>query len=255
MVPFQYLHRSPLRRIKMAPIRTYSKWNVRPDNNKEQIEPYRHYYFICEGANTEKWYFEKLIDLRKDLSIRSQIDIVYLEKTDEHANLSDPEKLIEFADSKKDSGDISFDKKFDKMIVVFDADVFEKEKDGYDKVIEKGLRRNILGVTNPSFELFLLLHYHNSYNEIILPNTADIIKNEWVGVGSSRRRFIEDLFRKKAGIRPKSNSMVGELAKDVLVAIEQEKKLNNDIKSAKGVITSNIGQIIASIIEDQCNNC
>ena len=94
----------------MAPIRTYSKWNSRPDNDKEQIEPYRHYYFICEGANTEKWYFEKLIDLRKDLSIRSQIDIVYLEKTEEHTHLSDPEKLIEFADSKKDSGEIVFDK-------------------------------------------------------------------------------------------------------------------------------------------------
>lgn len=238
----------------MAPIRTYSKWNTRPDNEKEQIEPYRHYYFICEGANTEKWYFEKLIDLRKDLSIRSQIDIVYLEKTEEHTHLSDPEKLIEFADSKKDSGEIPFDKKFDKMIVVFDADVFEKEKNDYDRIVEKGLQRNLLGITNPSFELFLLLHYENSVDEIILPNSADIIKNEWV-ISAGRKRYINNLFTQKSGMNPKSNSSIAMLATNVLIAIEQEKRLINDIKSAKGTLTSNIGKIINTIIEDQCYNC
>lgn len=239
----------------MAPIRTYSKWNVRPDEDKEQIEPYRHYYFICEGANTEKWYFEKLIDIRKDLSIRSQIDIVYLEKTEEHEHLSDPEKLIEFADSKKDSGEIVFDKEFDKMIVVFDADVFESEKPDYDRIVEKGLQRNLLGITNPSFELFLLLHYENAVDEIILPNAEDIIKNEWVGPELHRRRYVEDLLRKRSGMRPKSNSRIGELAHSVLIAVEQEKRLNNDIQSAQGTLTSNIGAIISTIIEEQCNNC
>ena len=239
----------------MAPIRTYSKWNTRPDNDKEQIEPYRRYYFICEGANTEKWYFEKLIDLRKDLSIRSQIDIVYLEKTEEHTHLSDPEKLIEFADSQKDSGEISFDKKFDKMIVVFDADVFEKEKHDYDRIVEKGLQRNILGITNPSFELFLLLHYENSVDEIILPNCADIIKNEWVILPSGRKRFINNLFIQTSGMNPKRNSDIAILATDVLTAIEQEKRLNNDIRLAKGQLTSNIGNIISTIIKDQGDNC
>lgn len=244
-----------LRRTKVAPIRTYSKWNSRKDNDKEQIEPYRHYYFICEWANTERWYFEKLIDLRKDLSIHSKIDLVYLEKTEEHTHLSDPKKLIEFADSKKGSGDIIFDRNFDKMIVVFDADVFENGKDGYDTIIENGSKSNILGITNPSFELFLLLHYNNSLVEIITPNEDKIIKNEWVGSESNRRRFIEDLLRKKAGIKPKTNSQIGELARDVLIAIEQEKQINNDISIAKGKLTCNIGQIIQSIIDDQSQNC
>lgn len=47
----------------MVPIRAYtSNWNVRTSDFIEQIEPYPHYFFISEGANTEKWYFEKLID-------------------------------------------------------------------------------------------------------------------------------------------------------------------------------------------------
>ena len=66
-------------------------------------------------------------------------------------------------------------------------------------------------------------------------------------------RYIESLFRKKARIRPKTNSAVGNLAYQVHTAIKQEKKLNNDIESCKGLLTSNIGFIIKSIIDDQCN--
>jgi len=86
-----------------------------------------------------------------------------------------------------------------------------------------------------------------------LTDQANIIKNDWVGNGQHRRRYIEDIFRKKSEMRPKSNSAIGELAHEVLTAIEQEKKLNNDISICKGTITSNIGCIIKSIIDDQCN--
>lgn len=238
----------------MAPIRTYSNWNSRSPGLGKQIEPYRHYYIICEGRNTEKWYFEKLIDIRKTLSIHSMIDISYLEKTAEHENMSSPKKLIQFADELKKNGKIPFDKKFDKMIIVFDADIFEGEQNNYEEIILLGKKRNILGVTNPSFELFLLLHYERSVDEIILPDCKNIINNEWVGSGRNRRRYIEDIFRKKAKMKPKSNAAIGELASQVFIAINQEKKLNNNIESCKGVVTSNIGVIIQSIIDDQCND-
>lgn len=159
----------------MAPIRSYTNWNVRSTDNDAQIEPYRHYYFICEGRNTEKWYFEKLIDIRKELSIHSDIELVYLEKTDEDENLSNPTQLIDFADQQKRNGSIAFDHKFDKMIVVFDADVFESIYTDYNEVIAKGLQKNLLGVTNPSFELFLLLHYPNSVDELIHDALAGFI--------------------------------------------------------------------------------
>lgn len=237
----------------MAPVHEYSNWNKRSSNSEEQIEPYKHYYFICEGRNTERWYFEKLLDIQKSLNIHSLIKLVYLEKTGEHENLSNPEQLIQFADEQKTNGSISFDAKFDKMIVVFDADVFESQYKNYAEVILNGEKKNILGVTNPSFELFLLLHYEKSIDEIILPNKVRIVANAWIGHGKYRRRYIEDLFRQKSGMRPKSNENIGELANNVLTAIQQEKKLNNDIRSCKGVVTSNIGQIIQSIIDDQCN--
>ena len=238
----------------MAPIKTYSNWNKRSSNAVEQIEPYRRYYFICEGKNTEQWYFEKLIDIRKTLSIHSDIEIAYLEKTEEHANVSNPKSLIEFADAQKKNGKIKYDPKHDKMIVIFDADIFESQQNNYDEILELGKKHNILGVTNPSFELFLLLHLADSADEIIIPDSVNIVKNEWVGSSrQNRRRYIEDIFRKRTNMRPKKDSAIGELANDVLLAIKQERKINNDIENCKGTVTSNIGCIIQSIIDDQCN--
>lgn len=139
------------------------------------------------------------------------------------------------------------------MVVIFDADIFESQQNNYDEILKMGKKHNILGVTNPSFELFLLLHFDNSIDEIIIPNSEKIVKNDWVGTKPNRRRYIEDIFRKKAKTRPKTNSAVGELATNVIVAIQQEKKINNDIENCRGIITSNIGVIIQSIIDDQCN--
>ena len=82
----------------MAPIRTYTDWNKRPSDHEETIEPYRKYFFICEGANTETFYFQKLIDLRKTLGIHPLIDIRFIEKTEGDRDISYPRKLIEFAD-------------------------------------------------------------------------------------------------------------------------------------------------------------
>ena len=51
-------------------------------------------------------------------------------------------------------------------------------------------------------------------------------------------------------INPKKNSAIGELAEKVENAIEQEKKINEDIHQCKGQITCNIGRIIDEIRKD-----
>ncbi|MBE5925878.1 MAG: RloB domain-containing protein [Lachnospiraceae bacterium] len=231
----------------MAPVKSYTNWNSRATDEEEQIEPYRKYFFICEGANTETWYFKKLIDIRKSLNIHPLIDIRLLEKTEEDKDISFPRKLIAFAESQKDNKEIAFDKERDKMIVVFDADIFEKKVQAYDDVIADGEKNNILAVSNPAFELFLLLHFENSYEQEILPNQEKIIKNEKEG----NQTFIYKLLLSKTGINSKKNSQIGELAEKVDIAIMQEKKMNEDIHDCKGRITCNIGKIIESIRNDE----
>lgn len=231
----------------MAPIRSYTNWNSRPTDKEEQIEPYRKYFFICEGANTETWYFKKLIDIRKSLNIHPLIDIRLLEKTEGDKDISFPRKLITFAETQKDNEEINFDRERDKMIIVFDADIFEKKVTDYDDVIALGeANGNVLAVSNPSFELYLLLHFAGSYEQDIVPNVKEIIANEKDG----NQTFIYKLLLNRTGINPKKNSDIGNLALNVETAIVQEKKLNQNIHDCKGKITCNIGQIIDEIRKD-----
>ncbi len=233
----------------MAPIRTYANWNARPSNNVEQIEPYKHYYFICEGQNTERWYFEKFIDLKKEFSVSSLISIEYLEKTEENKTWSDPKKLFELAKYVRENGEIFFDPKHDKMVIVFDADIYEnREESAYLNLIKEASKEDILCVTNPSFELFLLLHYENAYEELIRPNSAEILKNDWITTEGEEVRYIEYLFRKKSGLKPKKDRAISDFVKNIFVAIKQEQLLNTDISQCRGTITSNIGVVIASIL-------
>ena len=230
----------------MAPVRSYTNWNIRITDKKEQIEPYRKYFFICEGANTETWYFKKLIDIRKKLNIHPFIDIRLLEKTERDRDISFPRRLIQFAEEQKENPEIAFDKERDKMIVVFDGDIFEEKVPDYDELVAEGEKNNILAVSNPAFELFLLLHYENSYEEDIEPNAEQIIRNE----KSGNQRFIYNLLLSRTGINPKKNPAIGALAENIEIAIKQEKKINEDIHQCRGRITCNIGRIIDKIRKD-----
>lgn len=49
----------------------------------------------------------------------------------------------------------------------------------------------------------------------------------------------------------KKNSDIGNLAGKVLLAIAQEKQINQDIHQLKGKVSSNIGAIIEEIINEK----
>ena len=54
--------------------------------------------------------------------------------------------------------------------------IFSKEKvKDFDEVVAFGENNNILGISNPAFELFLLLHYKDAYEKYIRPNEKEII--------------------------------------------------------------------------------
>lgn len=75
-----------------------------------------------------------MIDVRKQLNIHPLIDIRLWEKTEEDRNLSFAKKLVEFAENQKKNPDNDFDAARDKMIVVFDGDIFEEKVQGYDEL-------------------------------------------------------------------------------------------------------------------------
>lgn len=230
----------------MAPFRDFSSWNIRSSESDEPILPYRRYYLICEGANTENFYFKKLVDERKLLGIHPMIDVVYVERTGEDIHMSAPVKLFECAELKKkeqiDKG--VFDEERDKFIVVFDYDVFKNKAKNYQDLLKIADERGyILGVTNPNFELFLVLHIKGSVDDIIIPDYEKILENKKDG----GKRYITKVFSNLSGINPKTNKNVAEFVYKVDVAIEQEKMINENIRNCHNYITCNIGRIIESL--------
>lgn len=225
----------------MVPVRNYSDWFLR--DSKERIEPYRKYYFICEGQNTEVWYFRKLIDLRKKLGIHPLVELVLMEKTDKDDGISNPKALIEFAHRQKEICENEFDKKHDRMVIVFDTDIYHQNDGEYQKVLKMAEDNDILAITNPSFELFLLLHYTDTVKNVILPQKERILKNEKAG----QKRYISKIFTDVSGMNAKKNQKIGELVLNIDTAIEQEKMLNEDIEKVPGQISCNVARIINDI--------
>ncbi len=231
------------------PVHTYTNWNSRPSDNEEQIEPFRKYFFICEGANTETFYFKRLIDLRKELGIHPLIDICLWEKTDEDKNLSFAKNLFVFAEKQKCTPDNGFDPDRDKMVIVFDGDIFEEKVQGYDDLIAQIEKSDIAAVSNPGFELFLILHIYGSYEQKIEGHEAEYMIKDKKG----RYSYAYNVLLELTGMNAKKNEEIGRLADNVLTAIEQEKRINQDIYNIKGKVSSNIGKIIEAIINEKPN--
>ena len=218
-------------------LREFSNWNVRDD--KEEVEPLKKYIFLCEGSVTEVAYFKHLMKIRRKLGIHPFIDISILERTEGDVSISAPKRLVQF-------GRDCFDGERDTIVVVFDADVFERGQPHYFDILENARQENFaVGVTNPCFELFLLLHYENGFSEYIEPNALELLSPKGL-----KNKLAYTILKERAGVDSKSNKSIGKLAEFVTIAIEEERFLNRDINDCKGKITSNIGQIIDGILHD-----
>lgn len=229
------------------PVHTYTNWNKRQSDTEEQREPFRKYFFICEGANTETFYFKRLIDMRKELGIHPLIDIRLWEKTGADKDISFAKNLVNFAFEQKKIENNGFDAERDKMVVVFDADIFEEKVQGYDELIQEIQKSDIAAVTNPGFELFLILHEVDSFEKYISGHESEFLSKDENG----GYHHAYDVLRDITGMNAKKNSNIGDLAENVLYAISQEKKINQDIHKCKGVVTSNVGFIIESIMKEE----
>ena len=95
-------------------------------------------------------------------------------------------------------------------------------------------------MTNPGFELFLLLHIPGSYEEWIKGHEMNFLSMDEDGKYSYAYNVLRDL----TGMNAKKNPEIGKLADNVLIAISQEKLINQDVHDLKGKVSSNIGKII-----------
>jgi len=234
----------------MSPLREFRSLTTRFEDDI-LIEPLRRYYLLFEGYNTERKYFQGIENNRKEFGINSQIELVILHKEGDISSFSHPIRLIELIEDKKKSlkRDDKFDKVIDRFVIVFDRDSYEKTED-YIEFLENSRHENILVVTSPCFELWLILHYEAAIERYIIPNKETLFENKKV---SRAHSFTSNLFSEISGCNPKSGSFFNKLKSGVDLAIEQEKALEQDMFMMAKNIGSNVGRLIEQMREDPRN--
>lgn len=227
----------------MPPLNPFETWTLR--SAKGTRMPKSKCYFVGEGPNTEYWYLESLAVLLAKMNTPELIEIRPVERTGDERNQSAPRKLLEQAQRIRDNAEaFGFDPETDRIVVFFDADVYKGNSDLYASDLALFTGTAEVAVTNPSFELFLLLHLDNALEAYVLPHEEEILANGYVG----RRRCVEKLASDALGFNVKRNEKVGELAGRFGVAVMHERALNRDPSQAIGRLTSNVGICIMEII-------
>lgn len=206
-------------------------------------EAKRKIFIVCEGDKTEVRYFEGLIEYSKELGINELLDIIIMDKNPESRGITHASGLIDLArttiDKLKCGEGGTYYEDEDEFLIVLDRDK-ENFKE-YNEFIDEFKDEFILAITNPCFELWLLLHIRNSVDEIINLNYEEILSNKKI---SNKHTFISRLLSDKLHMNPKSGMKFSKFRDQVLYAIKQEEKLEQDLYYLENKIGSNIGKII-----------
>lgn len=231
----------------MAPLNPYSSWFNREIDETRQ--PHSHWFFVCEGSETEQIYFESLFTVLDEMDLPGSAEGVYIERTGEDETVSHPKRLLQYAEAvtRNELREYDYDDQVDTIIIVFDVDIYKDCEEEYHAYLKEVRSKGFIpAVTNPSFALYLLLHQNDAYAKLVVPNKNDILENKKV---SKAYRFVEKLFSDTYETNAKHGKDIGPLSHRHQIACAEEQNLNNDPDTALGQLTSNIGVIIEQFKE------
>ena len=141
--------------------------------------------------------------------------------------------------------EITFDKEIDYLCLVVDRDPESFTEFQFDDVLKTCKQNNFeFLISNPNFELWLLLHFDDIHD---LDNEK-LLKNEKINPSSkSSIRFIPNELRKCLGTYKKSRYDVTLLIKNIDKAIKNEKNYCESLPELKNELGSNIGVFIEKL--------
>lgn len=126
------------------------------------MEPRRKYYIITEGYKTEQRYFKGLKSSKKDVTLSPMIEIHPVNRKKSKVGYSNAISYIEpVKDIINGKSECIFEKDFDRIWIIFDRDKKDTTVDQIRTLIDFSEDNDCvyLGLTNPYFEFWLLLHF------------------------------------------------------------------------------------------------
>ena len=211
----------------------------------------RKVFLLYEGLNTETYLINPL--LSSNSIVRSQhIIFKSIEKQDNDKGITDPLSLIKYA-KKFISNEIAkknFSTGRDKVMIVFDLDVFHNNQEKIDELLAETTNDIILCYTNPAIELFLLLTEKRGFEKYIEPNKDKILKNEFNENGDRYIAALAMSVLKIPTTKEARNINFTNVINNASNALIEERFLNNKLSKAAGQLTSNIGSVLSKLSKD-----
>ena len=141
--------------------------------------------------------------------------------------------------------DVTYSPKIDSLNMVIDRDKDSFTAEQYDNVVEFCKKNNVnLYISNPSFELWLFMHF----DEFDLENKEDLIINK--KMNNSGRRYIEKRLHDVCGYR-KNYIKFNAFEPGIRKAIKREKRFTEDITKIKNELGTNVGLLVDNMIKEK----
>ena len=204
-------------------------------------------YYLTDGTLTEVRFFDELFNSTNFVS-NKDIRIVKCEKTGDDEGVSNGLGLIKLAKKYIESNP-SFRKGYDKVLVVFDLDVYKNNLNDIINAIHN--EKDILfGYTNPSFELVLLLCLDKNFiSNLSEAKRKNIIENEFIG----NDRYIYHLIKKEYHFDSKNRSSNFLLVANC-VSNSIAQSINIYIDNASDSLTCNIPYLLSKINNNEIDD-
>lgn len=220
---------------------------MRPLNEKNSFERKsnaRDFNKICfvvpEGDSTEVQYFEGLKKSSDYLNLNKRIHLTLLENEEKEFGQSHLKRKISNFENSVKEGKIGYLKDIDRVAFIADRDPQNFKEEQYDEIVKQCVKAGYeLYISNPTFELFLLMHDDRIFNL----DRKQMIENRKI----SSKRFLETKVNEFFGHNKRH--LVFDIYKDrIAIAIKNEKKFCEDLKELKSNLGSNVGLFLDSLI-------
>lgn len=137
---------------------------------------------------------------------------------------------------------LNYEAGLDDICIIIDRDKGSFKEVQYDEVIDICTSNNyILGISNPCFEFWLLLHLTDAKDI----DSEELRINRKLSKSRNSKRFVESKIAERLdGSYNKSNLNFKQFKDKIEIAIDNQEKYETDIKQLKYSIGTNIGDII-----------
>ncbi|MBO5348481.1 MAG: RloB domain-containing protein [Clostridia bacterium] len=207
------------------------------------LNPKSKYYIIPEGEKTEIQYFLGIRDNAREININSLIEVIPIENDEEELGQSHPiRKITNFNEDIKNNKFL-YDNEIDKVCFVIDRDPQNFSEHQYDDFLQMCKEYTYkVYVSNPTFELFLLMHD----DKIFDIDRIAMLENRKV---SNSKRFLELKLSEIFGCN-KKNINFEKFKPNIKKAINNEKQFEENLMDLKNNLGSNVGILLDEMIEN-----